>query len=270
MEPRECAFVLNLVHETRTALSLTTLDTPIAVAAHHMFATRHAGGGGVVVDVNASRHNRVVGAKRRRTAAPNPLQRWKVRALVAHYGATRTPLPWERTAREWAERATSARERELVEPLPDTHLAFIGCYLLASEAPGNAQRSYIGFTVDPARRLRQHNGELRGGARRTRLARPWRMLLHVSGFPSKARALAFEWAFQHPRRSRVARLCLAHPALRALSTTSHAYRARLVQLLIRCEPYASMPLRLTWLCERARYEHEMEFGDGDYEYYAHE
>jgi len=50
---------------------------------------------------------------------------------------------------------------------------FFGCYLLTSQATGAANYTYIGFTVNPPRRIRQHNGEIKGGAHRTKRNRPW-------------------------------------------------------------------------------------------------
>lgn len=44
---------------------------------------------------------------------------------------------------------------------------FYGCYLLKSHNPRAKGRSYIGFTVNPRRRIRQHNGELVNGAAKT-------------------------------------------------------------------------------------------------------
>ena len=50
---------------------------------------------------------------------------------------------------------------------------FLCCYLLTSLHPAYAEHTYVGFTVNPRRRLRQHNGELVHGARRTSTRRPW-------------------------------------------------------------------------------------------------
>lgn len=48
------------------------------------------------------------------------------------------------------------------------------------------------------RRLRQHNGEIKGGARYTRFGRPWEAVCFVKGFPDKKTAYQFEWRMHHP------------------------------------------------------------------------
>lgn len=66
-------------------------------------------------------------------------------------------------------------------------------YLLVNKA---GTRSYVGATVNPDRRLRQHNGELVGGARATR-GDSWERVCLVSGFPDERAALQFEWMWKH-------------------------------------------------------------------------
>ena len=90
------------------------------------------------------------------------------------------------------------------------------CYLLRSQDPKHPYKTYIGFTVNPHRRLRQHNGILKhGGARRTRHAgRPWEFAVIVHGFPTQKMALQFEWAWQHCDKSLVVRASIGDEAAR--------------------------------------------------------
>lgn len=73
------------------------------------------------------------------------------------------------------------------------------CYMLIS-ADGGPTRTYVGATVDPDRRLRQHNGEIRGGARATS-GRAWRRQFLVGTFESERAALRFEWYWKYLTRS---------------------------------------------------------------------
>ncbi|GAA5874157.1 hypothetical protein JCM16303_005756 [Sporobolomyces ruberrimus] len=79
---------------------------------------------------------------------------------------------------------------------------FYACYLLRSFNPKRGG-TYIGSTPDPPRRYKQHSGEIKGGAFKTKLGRPWEMELIVHGFPTKLQALQFEWAWQNPHASRL-------------------------------------------------------------------
>jgi len=54
--------------------------------------------------------------------------------------------------------------------------------------------TYIGATVDGDRRLRQHNGELVGGAKATsKRGLGWYRVCYVRGFGTWNAALSFEW-----------------------------------------------------------------------------
>ena len=64
---------------------------------------------------------------------------------------------------------------------------------------GGRSKTYVGATVDPNRRLRQHNGELVGGARATH-GRRWRRRYLVGGFADERAALRFEWRWKYLTR----------------------------------------------------------------------
>ena len=57
----------------------------------------------------------------------------------------------------------------------------------------NGKSLYVGATIDLSHRIRQHNGELSGGAHRTSTKGPgWICLLYVQGFQSRTESLQFE------------------------------------------------------------------------------
>jgi predicted GIY-YIG superfamily endonuclease len=70
------------------------------------------------------------------------------------------------------------------------------CYLLLSD---DGTRTYIGATIDPDRRLQQHNGQKAGGAKATH-GRSWTRYALVEGFPDSTAALQFEWAWKFQSR----------------------------------------------------------------------
>eukprot|EP00914_Ancora_sagittata_P020807 GHVO01041000.1.p1 GENE.GHVO01041000.1~~GHVO01041000.1.p1 ORF type:complete len:296 (-),score=75.08 GHVO01041000.1:233-1120(-) len=86
-------------------------------------------------------------------------------------------------------------------PLSQKPSRHIACYLLRSLS--SPQCVYIGYTNEPARRLRQHNGEIKNGALKTSRKRPWEMILCVWNFPNRVAGLQFEWAWQHPGSTRI-------------------------------------------------------------------
>jgi structure-specific endonuclease subunit SLX1 len=75
-------------------------------------------------------------------------------------------------------------------------------YFLVSDS----ESTYIGATVDLDHRLRQHNCEIKGGARATSVkvaqGQVWRRFCHVAGFPSWQAALQFEWRWKQISRTK--------------------------------------------------------------------
>jgi structure-specific endonuclease subunit SLX1 len=74
-------------------------------------------------------------------------------------------------------------------------------YLLITDSFSN---TYVGATIDLDRRLRQHNKEIKGGARATSAkvtkGETWERVCYISGFPNWSATLQFEWRWKQINR----------------------------------------------------------------------
>jgi putative endonuclease len=70
-------------------------------------------------------------------------------------------------------------------------------YIVQSDVTGHL---YTGISPDPDRRVRQHNGLIKGGSKATRGGRPWR-LVFIEECPSKSCALRREHAIKQLTRA---------------------------------------------------------------------
>lgn len=76
------------------------------------------------------------------------------------------------------------------------------CYIIRSTNPDFSNYTYNGSTNDLVRRLRQHNGEIVGGAKATKGKGPWVYIGIWDGFSSHKEALSCEWRIKHPTNTR--------------------------------------------------------------------
>ncbi len=76
------------------------------------------------------------------------------------------------------------------------------CYIIRSTNPNFSNSTYNGSTNNLVRRLRQHNGEIVGGAKATKGKGPWIYMAIWEGFSSKIEALSCEWRIKHPTNTR--------------------------------------------------------------------
>ena len=67
------------------------------------------------------------------------------------------------------------------------------CYIIE-----NRGYTYVGVSNNVEKRLRAHNGEIKGGAKyTTSKGQGWKHICLIHGFPTKIESMQFEWALKH-------------------------------------------------------------------------
>jgi len=71
-------------------------------------------------------------------------------------------------------------------------------YIIFDKSPSS--KTYIGSTVNPTRRFRQHNGQIKGGAKYTRGGNWTPYVVLYDMVHTKSSALSYEWHLKHSSR----------------------------------------------------------------------
>ena len=89
---------------------------------------------------------------------------------------------------------------DIIEPINKSHY----CYILRNSYEPDKNRTYNGYTVNPSKRIRQHNQEIKGGAIYTKSwgNKSWEIYVLITGFPDHHNALQCEWKIKHPAKKR--------------------------------------------------------------------
>ena len=95
------------------------------------------------------------------------------------------------------------------------------CYILRNRFEPHINRTYNGYTVDLKKRLRQHNQEIKGGAKYTKSFgnKTWEYIAYIEGIPNYKNALQCEWRIKHPdnKRRRSKKYCSPEGRIKGLN-----------------------------------------------------
>lgn len=72
------------------------------------------------------------------------------------------------------------------------------CYILRTNNSFHYNYTYNGSTNNLIKRLRQHNGQIGGGAKATSNKGPWEYYAVLTGFSTHNETLSCEWKIKHP------------------------------------------------------------------------
>jgi predicted GIY-YIG superfamily endonuclease len=88
-----------------------------------------------------------------------------------------------------------------MNPATKTHY----CYILRNHHEPDINRTYNGYTIDPKKRIRQHNQEIKRGAIYTKKwgNKSWQIYALIKGFPDNKTALQCEWRIKHPVNKKI-------------------------------------------------------------------
>lgn len=118
--------------------------------------------------------------------------------------------------------------------------------------------TYVGATVDLDHRLRQHNGELVGGAHATHVkiaeGNAWERVCHIRGFPDWRTALQFEWAFKYHSRKLPKRMYPLERRMRGLHALMSMDRSTSKSVLYTTYPDGGP--QIVWESDEARQIYE--------------
>ncbi|KAI3996617.1 hypothetical protein MKX01_009449 [Papaver californicum] len=99
------------------------------------------------------------------------------RSLKSHHHHIETPKPQNQSL--------ITKPRSSVSP-PSSWSVYL---ILSTNAP---LKTYVGVTTNFSRRLKQHNGELKGGAKASRAGRPWICACIIRGFNDHSEGINLE------------------------------------------------------------------------------